>query len=110
MPNFWMNQPTGYKRHSLQKLAVGYDSNAFNVSMVIDDKPDMRQECSETPPPRERPRLDHQAGDASRRRDLRIHLSGELLEGDLLQRTYGNDDQNVAVAQQLKAEHVVAPE
>ena len=35
----------------------------------------------------------------------RIHLSGELLEVDLLQRTYGNDDQNVAVAQQLKAEH-----
>ena len=57
-----MNELVGNVRHDLQELALGYGSNALNLSMVIDDELEMRHKRSEAPPAGERLRVNHEAG------------------------------------------------
>src|SRR5215216_4744210 len=89
-------------RHGLQDSAVGYGSNAFNLSVVIPDELEMRHECFETAPAGKRPGVHHDAGESPIRRNDWIDLVRELLEVRFLQRPIGSDNQDASVAQQLK--------
>src|SRR5712671_1182765 len=61
MPDLRVNKQTGEVGHNLQKPASRDDSDAFDLSVVIADEPEVRSECPEGPPARKRLRVDHQS-------------------------------------------------
>jgi hypothetical protein len=103
MLDFRLNEVIGDAWHDLQESAACYGSNAFDLSMVIDDELNMRHKCSEAPPAGERLRVDHKAGEFPLRRNEWIDLFRQLLEVRFLKRPIRSNNYDVSVAQQFKS-------
>ena len=80
MPDLRVNEQTGEVGHNLQKPASRDDSDAFDLSVVIADEPEVRSECPEGPPARKRLRVDHQSCKLPLLCNERFNLLREPLE------------------------------
>jgi hypothetical protein len=89
MPDFRLNEQTGDVRHDLKEPAPGHNGDALNLAVMGGNKLEMRDECFEIPPARERLRADHDAGELPLRRNDRFDLARKLLEVRFVERTSG---------------------
>src|SRR6516165_3140984 len=105
MLDFCLNEVFGDARHDLQEPAVGYGSNAFDLSVVIGNEFEMGHKRSEAVPAGKRLRVNHNAGQLPLRRDEWIDLLRKAFEIRFPERTIRSDDKDVPITQQFEMNH-----